>query len=371
MKEILKKFKLPKKIFIPLIVISIGVGIFLFTTKPNQKTLEYATVTRQNIKSIISSSGTLTGKNVANLKFKISGKLAYVNVKVGDQVYKGQVLAGLDTQDLNIALQQAQNAYRAKQASADRVLDDVKSHSTDETFIQKETRTAAEAARDSAFDAVKAAQRDYQDAVIISPINGVVTQAIEISGQNVSGDQITQVVDTTDIYFDTDVDETDINKITIGLPADVTLDAYPNQIFKGTVDKILPQIKTTSTGSNVITVRIKLENPKLTFIQGLSGQADIIIKEDKNALVIPMEALREDNTVAVQTRSGIKDVKLKVGISSDTDVEILSGLSEKERVLLNPPATGINISQNRGGILGNITRIIRGGEGNGGNRFNR
>lgn len=350
-----------KKIIILIILVILGVIGFNFFGQKKQTPLQFADVKKQDIKSTVSSSGTLTGKNVVSLKFKSGAKLAYINVKVGDEVSAGQVIAGLDTQDLVIKLQQAQNTLRDKQAAAEKAEDDVKDHSKDETFAQKATRTAAQAARDSAFDSVKEARRAFQDDTIIAPIAGLVTQAPTIVGQVVSGsDLIAQVVDTTQVYFDTDVDEADIGKISTDQKAEITLDAYEEKVFTGIVSEIIPQTKTTSSGVTVVTVRVKLDKPPSGFINGLTGQASIILSEAKNALTIPQEALREDNTVFVQENSRTHPQKVAPGISSDTEIEIKDGLSENEKVLLNPPTQG-RPNQNRNPILGILRGLFRGG----------
>ncbi len=334
-----------KKLIILVILIIAAILGFIFFGQKTKAPLQFATAKRQDIRSTVSSSGSLTGKSVADLKFKSGGKLAYINVKAGDWVKKYQTIAGLDTQDLAIALQQAQNTLRDKQALVDKALDDVKDHSSDENFTQRVTRTTAQVTRDNAVDSVKAAQRAFQDAMISSPIEGIVTQAIAISGQTVfPTDLIAQIVDTKSFYFDTDVDEADISKVSVGSPAEISLDAYPNQMFKGLVDQILPQTKTTSSGATVVTVRIILDNPKLVFVQGLSGESSIIYQTSLNTLTIPQEALRDDNTVVIQVNKRLETQKIETGISSDTDVEIKSGLSEGEKVLLNPPAPGVNLN---------------------------
>lgn len=347
-----------KRIIILIVLIVLGlIGYNLFAPK-EAAVLQFTTVKKQDIKSTIASSGNLTGKDSASLKFKSSGKLSYINVKTGDKVQKWDVIAGLDTQDLNITLQQAQNTLRDKQAIIDKTLDDVKDHSKDETFTQRQTRTTAEVARDNAYDNVKAAQRAFQDAVIVSPLNGTITQAAFIPGQSVSAsDIIAQVVDTSEIFFDVEVDEADISKISLGQAAEVSLDAYENQVFTGIIDQITPQTKTTSSGATVIPVRIKMDSPKIIFVNGLSGQASIITALSKNALVIPQEALREDNMVFVEQDKETKPVKVIPGIQSDTDVEIKDGLSEGQRVLLNPPKTGSVVNKpNRNPLQ----RLIRG-----------
>lgn len=316
---------------------AIVLAIFFLTAffRPNkQAPLEFVSVKKQDIKSVVSSSGQLTGKTGVDLKFKGGGKLSYLKVKTGDQIEAGQTVAGLDTQQLAIDLQQAQNTLKDKQAIVDKTLDDVKDHDKDETFTQRQSRTTAQVARDNAYDEVKAAQRAFQDALIISPISGIVTQAPPIPGQIVSAsDLIAQVVDFSQIFFDTDIDETDIGKISLGQKAEATLDAYPDKIFDGTVEEIIPQTKTTSSGATVVTVKINLGNPAITLVNGLSGQASIIFSEAKNVLTIPQEALREDNSVVIQTQKGVESKKVVTGIKSDTDVEIKVGLEENDKVV--------------------------------------
>lgn len=141
----------------------------------------------------------------------------------------------------------------------------------------------------------------------------------------------------------------------------MTLDSYPEKVFKGTVDQILPQTKTTSSGATVITAKIRLNDPKFTFINGLGGQASVITSEQKDALTIPQEALREDNSVVLQTPTGIQPKKVTPGIKSDTDVEIKEGLIENDKVLLNPPPTGF--PQRNNNPLQGFFRSFSGGRG--------
>lgn len=327
-----------KVIILAILAVAIFLG-FNFFGKPKQTPLQFATVKKQDIKATVSASGTLAGKNSADLQFKSSGKLAYINVKTGDRVIKGQVIAGLDTQDLNIALQQAQNTLRDKQAIAEKAEDEVKDHSKDESFTQKVIRTTAQAARDSAFDSVKAAQRAFQDAVIASPINGVVTQAIEVPNQVVSTtDVIARVVDDSEIYFDGEVDEADIAAVSPGQEVEISLNTYPDQAFKGKVAQIMPDTKTTSSNVTVVIVRILMDKADIKNIPGLNGQATIIVDKVSNVLTIPIESIKNDNTVAISGPKGVISVPVTVGLKSDTDAEIKSGLSEGQQIILNPPA---------------------------------
>lgn len=349
--RISKILKLDRKKVVIFIVLILAVILgFNFFGRKKPVPLQFAQVKKQDIRSSVSASGMLAGKNSANLRFKVPGKLTYVNVKTGDRVLAGEVIAGLDTQDLVITLQQAQNSLRDKQATVDKVLDDIHLFqygnggfpnvgTGNETMTQRQLRTTAEVARDSAFDSIKSAQRAFQDDVIISPINGTVTQAIEIPNQVVGvTDLIAQVVDDSEIYFDAEVDEADIDSVSLGQEAEVSLNTYPDQVLKGKVSQIMPHTKVASNGATVVIVRILMDKANIKNIPGLNGQASITVAKASSVLTIPVESVRSDNTVVVSGPRGLKSVPIKTGIRSDTDTEVQSGLSEGQEIVLNPPS---------------------------------
>lgn len=329
--------KIPKRVLLAVLLV-FGIVGWLFFSRTRQEPIEFATVTRQDIQTVVSASGILAGKETVNLKFKSSGKLAYLKAKAGDKVKKGQAVAGLDTQDLSITLQQALNTLRDKQATAEKVLDEVKNHDKDETFAQKATRTTAEVARDNAYDSVRAAQRAFQDAVVISPITGIITQQTELSpGQFISpSDLVAQVTDFSEKLFLADVDETDIAKIKVGQKAEITLNTYADKVFTGTVSEILPQTKTASSGATTVTVKIKTDEKEIPAISGLNGQANIVISEAKDVLTLPQEAVVDEKYVLVESSRGPMKKEISLGIKSDADVEVKSGLQEGDRVVINP-----------------------------------
>lgn len=330
--------KIPKKfLFLGLILIIAGSGWYFYANSKGTEPIKTVVVKKTNIKSTISTSGVLTGKKTANLRFKTSGKLAYLTIEQNSLVKNGQVIAGLDTQQLNITLQQAQNTLRSAQAAAEKAEDDVKDHSKDETFTQKQTRTASQVTRDNAFDSVKEAQRAFQDAVLVSPISGRVTNISVVEGQNITvSDQIAQIVDDSEIYFDAEVDESDLGKVSLNMPAEVSLNAYEDRTFKGFVTGITPITKTTSTGATIVIARIKIDFDSSRFIAGLNGQAEIINEQLIDVITIPSEALKDETTVYVKKNSKFEERKVETGISSDTETEIKSGLSLGEEVVINP-----------------------------------
>lgn len=337
--KLLKFWRLPKKIWITALVILIGAGGYYLWPKPVKEPIQTAEVKTGEVKSVISSSGTLEGTDSADLRFKISGKLNSMSVKPGETVKKGQLIASLDTRDLQIDLQQAYNSFVAKDATAKKAEDDVKDHASDENFTQKEKRTAAQTARDNAYDDIKAAQRALEDAYLYAPLSGVVTKADPNVGQIVGvTDLIAQIVDETEYVFEAEVDESDIGKIKPGQPATVSLNSYPDETFLATVSKITPTTETTDSGATVVIVKLALGKPEINFVSGINGQADIILEEVSNVLVIPTDALMDNNEIYVKKGNNFEKIKPELGLRSDINIEVKSGLSVGYQVVTNPSA---------------------------------
>lgn len=348
MLKFLKFWRLPKKIWVTLLILIIAGAGYYFYPKPKVEPIQTIEVKTGEIKSIISTSGTLEGTDSADLKFKISGRLNQITVKPGERVEKGDLIASLDTQDLSIDLQQARNTFIAKDAVAKRVEDDVKENDTDENFTQQEERTAAQKARDNAYDDIKAAQRAFQDAYIYAPLSGIVTKAAPNVGQNVSAaDLIAQIVDETEYVFEAEVDESDLGRVKLGQSAEVTLNSYPDQTFKAAVSEITTTTETTDSGATVVIVKLALGKPAINFVSGLNGQADIITDQVSNVLVIPIDALMENDEVYIKKGETYEKVKLEIGLRSDTEVEVKSGIAVGDQIVTNPQAVKI---ENRNGF---------------------
>lgn len=296
----------------------------------------YQTVSRNNIESTITASGILSGKNVSTLHFNLAGKLNYLGFNNGDTVSKGQEIASLDTTVLNSALQEALNNRRNTQANVDYVHDQVKDHNGDETFSQKAARVAAESVNDSAYDSILAAQKALSDAVIYSPISGIIVAQDDLStGQNVTPtNTIAKIVDFSSKVFEATVDESDIGSVKVGQSATITLNAYGDKEFKGNVIEVQAATQTDSTGSITVTVKIELNDSEISNIYGLNGQATIITNSKQNTLTISQDALIDDTHIYIKGSNGKPEKQeITTGIKSDTEVEILSGLNEGQEVV--------------------------------------
>ena len=111
-----------KRIFMSLGAVALdSAGVVLFSTRSQSTTTttasELGKVTQTTLSSVVESSGSVTPKAENALSFGVSGTVSKVNTKVGDKVKKGDVLAELDTTDLELAVAQAQQAYLSQQAT--------------------------------------------------------------------------------------------------------------------------------------------------------------------------------------------------------------------------------------------------------------
>lgn len=305
--------------------------------------IQTAKVTKGDLVQSVSTSGTVKADQYSQLTFPTGGKVASVWVKAGDKVAKGAWIAQLDPVPLNAVYQQALNTRRSTQAAVDNVHDQVKDSASTETFAQKATRTAAEVANDNAWDALQAALDNLRNATITAPFAGIIDTASPGSPgiQVLPGAASYTIVNPNSVYFDAEVEETDLPNVSVGQKVDLKLDAYPDQSFEGVVETIGMVAFTSSTGGNAYNVRITLpKNDNMKFKVGMGGDVEIVYNTISNPIKVPSTAVVTDSTnyVWLDDSGRAKKVDVEIGGSNADETEIKSGLKEGDSVISNPPA---------------------------------
>jgi HlyD family secretion protein len=250
--------------------------------------------------------------------------------------------------------------------------------------VKQKDRAAATAAQAKTQVALDTATNHLNYVTIRAPRDGVVlTKYIEqgtiiAAGQSsvTQGTNIVNIGDFSHLYVVCNVDETDIGGIEVGQPVDVKVDAYPNELFEGKVVRVDPQAIVTQ---NVTTIAVKVEitNPDIRLKPTMDADCDFITAKRQNVLVVPNEALHENDgayTVNVMRSGKMVPKEVEVGIAGMDTTEIRSGLKEGEEIvtqIIEPesatapptqPSSPFNPLQNRFGPGG------RGGGGGGGGR---
>lgn len=290
---------------------------------------------KREVFSTLTISGEIKAEKQAILNFPISGKLAYISVKNGDSVKKGQVLASLDLGDLEANQTKAYYAYLSADAYAKKIEDEIKGHDADETFTQKYTRVSAQTTRDAAYDTWLSARRAVENARLVAPFAGIVTNVTSnVVGDTISVGDGATVVEPKSLYFEGEIDETDIGKLPATPKIDVSLDAFSGATFSGTLENIGFASRLSSTGATVYPVKIKLSfgSAQNSLRLGMNGDAKIILDERKNVIAVPVDAVVDGH---VTKKNGeVKQVKVEVGLEGDIYTEIKSGLSEGDQIII-------------------------------------
>jgi RND family efflux transporter MFP subunit len=211
-------------------------------------------------------------------------------------------------------------------------------------------------------------------AFIKTPISGTVLQLTQQQGETIaaglSAPTVIVVADLDRLQVDAFVDETDIGRVRLGQPAEVTIDAYPDRRFRGRVVKIASG---STMQQNVVTydVTIALENPRHLLKPDMTATVNITVDKRGNVLAIPIDAVRpgtRGSTVTVMTKdakgqSQFGTVKIRTGVSDGDHTQILDGLKDGDTVVVSGQIPG----QARGPQGPTFTPFgIRGGGGRGG-----
>jgi HlyD family secretion protein len=340
---------------------------------------EYQTekLARGEIETTVSSTGTIAAVGTVEIGTQVSGTIDKVFVDYNDTVKKGQVLAVLDLSLFKSSVSEAKAGLmdaRAKlkqaqlECTRNKPLADSGNLSAQEWLSLETARDTAKAAVLSAEAGLKRAETNLDNAKITSPINGtVITRSIE-AGQTVAASYSTPTLfviaeDLKHVQIEANVDESDIGQVKTGQNVRFTVQAYPDEVFKGKVTQI--RMKPT-TLSNVVTytVMVDADNENGLLFPGMTATVDFIVARAENALLVPAGALRfrpdmanggktadgggmEGSNVADQTEqrhspsiytldASMKPVKIQVkpGISDGTVTEVSGGDDLKEGMVV-------------------------------------
>ena len=301
-------------------------------------------VVRGDLIVSISGSGNIVVTNEAKLSFGAGGKIDKMYVDEGDEIIKGEVLAKLDTSALELALTQAELGVIQAKLGRDEAeynleqLRDVLHASTNRVELAEAAFEAAEAQVEAAEQAVAEAQKQLDESSIIAPFDGVVASVDADEGDSVSAMMtIIYLIDSTSIELEVEVDEIDISEVKPGQRAIIEVDALPNVDFEGEVTSISP-LSIEAAGVVLYEVKISLDvSGDSSLKPGMSAEADIVINERNNVLLVPNRAITKDSqgnsVVQVMVNEQIEERVVVTGLSDGFDTEITDGLTEGEEVV--------------------------------------
>lgn len=313
------------------------------TTQKKATSITTVKVSRHNFSKSLTSSGKTKAEKSVDLKFQGAGKLAWVGVTEGASVSAYQIIARLDTREVQKNLEKSLRDYSNERNDFDEAgLITYGSRKTDATnnllndtikrLLEKNQWDLEKTVLD-----VELKQLALEFATLITPISGIITHIdTPVAGVNITpATAVFSVADPKSLVFEANVDETDVGAISIGQNATITLDAYPEASFSGSISYISYISQQSSGGATVFPVKIRFDQPETLRI-GLNGDITIVTDQQNDVLTIPTEAIREENgETYVYTKQGTtyKKVPIHTGMKNEDMIIVTSGLSEGDYVV--------------------------------------
>ena len=327
--------------------------------------VETVAVQRMNIKSTVEATGTIRPVDSVEVSSKITARINSVLVKENDTVTAGQVVATLDGKDYEAKRDQAQYRVTNTRAKYNRMsyLESIGAKS-------KSDLEDAEYNYDTAQSTLEEANSDASETIITAPISGIVVGEPKTAGtMAVQGSDnptvIMRIADLSKKQIKAKVDETDIGNIRIGQEATFTVDAFTDKKFTARVSKIsqtdvtnswdTSSSSSSSSSTSVIYyyVTLDVDDPENLLLPAMTARVVINTADRNDALVVPLSTLKTDaagSYVLVLQEDGTQETRyVETGIYSDEYVEILSWLSEGERVVSTYTAKIVPMSMQAGG----------------------
>jgi HlyD family secretion protein len=269
------------------------------------------------------SSGTVRAEQIAELAFGAVGRVREVSIHLGETVRQGQILAQIENGDLKSRLDvAAEELTRAQRLS--------------------ESKAASRSNVIQAQGLYDAAVTAYDKSIIRAPFDGLIAELNLEVGQL---SQITAViplapirlVDTKPRYIRVEIDEVDLPKVHLGLPARVTVLAVRREPFRATVRKVVPFVSSIREQDRTSEIELTLDSEGILLPAGASADVEIVIDTKSDVMTAPSKAVlgRGKERYVYRIESGVaRKTPVQVGISGFSLTEILSGLADGDDLAL-------------------------------------
>lgn len=371
--------KLPKQARLALLIL-VPLALVVWLAWPSKRVdpVLTATVTRQDVEQTVLASGVLQAIEQVDVGAQVSGQVTYLAVEAGQHVKQGELLAEIDpliaqnnlkTAEADLASRRAQ--LKIKQAQLKQ--NDLAWRRQQQMFKQEASSRAdlesAEAQLAVTRAELQSAQADIDNALIKvertktelgynriqAPMDGTVVSIVTRQGQTLAASQtvptLLKLANLDTMTVKAQISEADVTKVKAGMPVYFTLIGDPDRRYPGTLrtvelapTNINEQTASTTTTSNAAIYYYALfdvPNPDHQLRVAMTTQVTIVLGERKQVLAIPQTALgkklgENEYEVSLQIGDQQKETRrIKTGMKDDIKIEVVSGLSEQDKVILD------------------------------------
>ena len=357
------------KLGVPLVVVAgLGAAIELRPRQPVE--VGVLTVARGTVRDVASSStaGEVTPLQKALLRTEVPGRVIKRNHDRGETVKKGEVVAALDTADVDARLKEARAALSAAQVGVTQAQVTLKqaedTHVRNHALFERKALGAEPveqslSARDGAKAALAAARARVaqseaalqtarvarEKSELRAPFDGLLTDVVPYVGDEVIvGAPIFEIIDAAKLRVEASLDEADASRVRIGQRAEVTLDALPGLVLPGSVSQVGPALRRDLKGARVMPIRVDLADTS-RLRAGMGANVRVVVAERDNVLYLPSNAVvgRGFKRTVFIVQGGKALVRpIETGLADWERTEIKGGLAEGETVVSTLNVKGLD-----------------------------
>lgn len=334
--------------------------------------VEFADVKRAPLSEHVLVVGNLVGAATVEVAPRVNGRLQTVNVRLGDPVRRGQLIAKVEDFEIQEQVRQAEASFQVGQASIRQREADLKLAQTnldrarnlyERQLLPQQTYDDTEARYQAALAQVDLARAQFEQAKarleelritlsntrLVSPVDGFVGKRFLDPGAFASTNQpVVSVVAIATVRMVANLVERDVKRVPTGTPAFVEVDAFPGEKFSGKVSRVAPVF---DPATRTAEMEIEVPNPGFRLKPGMYARVELTVDRRGDALVVPRTAL-----INLEGKDGVfvpvpppgpapasrgtepevlmaRFLPVQTGIRDGESVEITSGLEDGARVV--------------------------------------
>ncbi|HAT73809.1 MAG: RND family efflux transporter MFP subunit [Candidatus Moranbacteria bacterium GW2011_GWF2_36_839] len=349
-----------------IIIITGGSYYWYSASKTKTAGVQYKTavVEKGMLSVFVSGSGNIIVDDSANIDPTITGTVTNLSVAVGDKVEKGQFLFSIENEDLSVNAKKAHVSYlqslasletaKANKKEAKETFEDA--DSDDDEYIAKKKLEAAEISVAVSEENIKSALENYQieknnytKRNVLASISGTVNAINVKNGDDLSrlssssNSQAPIVLgDLATLKAQVQVNEVDISNVSIGQKATMTFNGIEGLSLTGKVEK-MDSLGTLTSGVVTYNVTIGFDSLDERIKPAMSVSASIITDAKQDVLIVPNGAIKTQNGrsyVQFLTNGTPEQISVEIGLSNNTDTQIMSGVKEGDKVITQTIKSG-------------------------------
>jgi RND family efflux transporter MFP subunit len=327
--------------------------------------VELGDASRTAMADVVTVVGNLEGQASVEVASKVSGRLEEVAVRIGDRVTKGGLLARVEARELQEQVHQAEASFEVARATVRQREADLKFAQTnldrsrslfERHLLPRQTLDDADARQQSAQAQLDLSRAQFTQAqarldelkitlaatAITSPVDGFVGKRLLDPGAFVSPNTtVVSVVEIDRVRLVANIVEKDLRRVRVGSTADVEVDAFPGETFRGHIARIAPIL---DPATRTAQMEVEVPNGDFRLKPGMYSRVTLTVATKAQALTVPVNAV-----VTIEGKKGVFQVKdgpspngsaksaafvpVETGLQNGTRIEVLSGIGDGARVV--------------------------------------